>query len=119
MGATASEAAMRALKPILFALAAMLALAAPSEAQESEQRVTGHELCLRWQEQARGMFPVVCAETMTVPLFNRSSEDISDGQLVMGVYGGTDRARLAMLQIIHGMAREGKSVAIAFGPDRD
>ena len=65
------------------------------------------------------MFPIVCADDMSVQLFNRSSQDISSRQLVVSVLGGTDETRLAVLQIVHGMAREGKSVAIAFGPDRD
>lgn len=123
---------MGALRNVMMAAATVGMAVAPATAQEAANSnsaqvtqvaatasVSGNELCQRWAQQARGMFPVVCGDNMSVQVVERGSRDISDDQLVMTIWGGTPQSRLAGLQIIHGMAREGKSVAIAFGPDRD
>lgn len=108
---------MKFLALLAIACAALTASHVPALAQEAEQRVTGHELCLRWAEQARGMFPVVCADNMAQHVVWQGASDISDNQLVMLIKGGSDEDRLIALQIVHQMAREGKAVAIAFGPN--
>lgn len=124
---------MGALRNTMMSLAAFGMAAAPATAQDvvannndaqitqvaATAPVSGNELCERWAQQARGMFPVVCGDNMSVQVVDQGSRDISDNQLVMAIWGGTDQTRLAGLQIIHRMASEGKSVAIAFGPDRD
>lgn len=109
--------AMKYLTLRLIAYAALMAPSVAVIAQEVEERVTGHELCLRWAEQARGMFPVVCADNMAQHVVWRGASDISDNQLVMLIKGGSDEDRLVALQIVHQMSREGKAVAIAFGPN--
>lgn len=85
----------------------------PEIAQESS--------CEKWQKQSleRQLFPVVCAENMSEEVVIQGAKDSSNDQLMIVVWGGNHELQLEGIKVAHAMHKDDKSVAIAFGPDRD